>query len=542
MLGTRTGNVHEQRQGTGLATVIRSEDRGIATYTDLWKLEQAQRAKKEADDLARKNAAVVKLKEFNPEFFFLHQNEVQGSIDSHADEGANLIAEGLDPFSSNDPRADKWRRSHAKIAAMSQASKDMEKTWMATRAEIEGDKEAEYLPQDIAAFTEFYEKNSLSDIVSKGLQPPILRKRNADLNAFGEVGKLMKEFNATLNGSVPSEAQVDDFISSAVKEPAVRDKFSQTYAAKFAAMPQAERDALNARAIVNGNEPWEQAAVEDGMRWLQSRKPFQPRDVMAAAAQDVSQGLDVSRRATPGGYTQATSQKDMERGLAASARAMIAQDERWMSYFPDMRKAENETDSDYRNRVAARLAQEMRPLVKTSYETGVTEKGEGEARRRVSFDSWLKDMRSGDATRVKAASQFLMNSKYSDGTAITNVFHKPGDTGVSIEFSLPPRLKDATPDQMATYLQGKGIQPVQASGRYEQNAQTGRYYGYIDLLDQAVANQQMLTMYTEAADQRKVEYDPRVSEFTQPTAAGAGSMIVNPLLTQKRSLDGLFNN
>lgn len=137
IVGSNMGVASKQRQGTGLATVLQG-DRAMDTAERLFAYDMAAQQRKEQERAQKRDAAMLKLRSINPEFFYKHNAEKAREQDKLMAIGAELIDGGKDPFNGTDPRSVEFQKQYQRLMSMSQTSQQVKGYFDELQKKVQG--------------------------------------------------------------------------------------------------------------------------------------------------------------------------------------------------------------------------------------------------------------------------------------------------------------------------------------------------------------------------------------------------------------------
>lgn len=507
-VGTGAGDVHKQKQGTGLGTVLTPGKEIQYAY-----LLNQDREKKLGERKAAKDAALAKINAGN-DYWYKHEAELGSRVTGLREKGAQLISSGIaDPFSSQDPRAIEFRKEYDTVAQMTTASKQLKDQYTAYKQDIDKAGPDDYDDDTVILIDKYYD-TPLSEIVKSGLTPPHLIKKRPYTDAFAFMGKNMEEWSKSWNGSIPDDNKVNDFVNALVTDPANKANISRTYSSKLAQMSPEERTDLEARAKAAFREPFVQMAIDDANRWKKSKEPFNALKLLSAAAAAAESGLNYRVNATPDARSKTYDKGDLNKALDAVVTAAFNERPEWLDYYQDrVPRNKDENDGEYASRVRAKMKEEVAAMVgtETSFERTQTgqEKQEFEAQR----NQWIQDVRSGDQIKGNAAAQWAINSKVFGNLNVEWAEIKNNEQGPFIMLTTRTPLEvSAVKSEMAGSLPGELVSQVKV-----EEVQGVKYIS-IPIGEERVANQFLAELYDTTYKLRgKQNYDPKISERTPQT-------------------------
>ncbi len=404
MLGSQEGTVHHQRQGTGKATILGSEDWALKDF-----LSRDMAAKKAASEVAAaKRAAAAEsakaITEFNPERWLRHDKELKGRIESLTSKGAELLRNGVNPNSGIDEASVAWRKEKSTIEAMAKASMQMKDMFQATRGKIDGSEPDKYDDDALNNMRTYFEM-PLDQVVKDGVLPPPLLQKKPGLNLQKTWAGLTKDLYDR-NGNKPlDEAGMWDFVRASMSnDPEV----SESTVSYFHNLPGAEQEAYKQRAQKTGMSVNELINYDFMKRYSPGKEPFD----LNAYIQKGADAIDVpyiSYR-NPEKFGKYVDSKEFSQIAGTKAAAMLVDPEALYSYQSLFPMKEGESEGTYRARAVKDLASRLRKMKATSTEAGLSDKG-GEAKDiQVSAEKWLEHIKSSDKGLNARAANFLYES------------------------------------------------------------------------------------------------------------------------------------
>jgi len=428
MIGSNQGQVHSERQGTGLATVLQG-DRAYAEGQQQLGQYQLDRKAKQAELKTRRDSAWKALNDFHPEFWNVHNAEIQGAMDALVDEGGRLIAQSKtgDPFTDVTPEALAFQKKFNEVRALAQRSKQMMAQDNAIRQDLNGKNPDDFLAEDIVAWNE-WQKSPLSE----GRQAPIIRKATPLLSLTKEAGAVRTAFAEQFGeNEVPNDALIKN----------TRDQFTDPkWAAgivpaltqSYLSLTPAEQVAVQEAADANHLSLPEQLWTDISKRSLKMGKPFELNAFVDKLAKDFQ--VDEIAYGNAEGTGKTFDKKKYEAEKQRRALLGTLDDPRAVDALLKAGIIEKEIGDDelaLRKKAAAVLAKEIDSRVKTS--TGfVPYKDAAEGRvAEAAANNWYQQLTSGNLDlQVRAANELRMR-KLPDGDMIqaTTVESEPQADG-----------------------------------------------------------------------------------------------------------------
>ncbi len=404
MLGSNTGSVHKQRQGTGLATVL-GDSLAVKDFIHRDDAEAAGRAQAAAAKKQAADAAAKDIKDFNPERWIRHEREIKDGLNMWIDEGAKLMQKGINPNSSVTDEAVAWRKQRATIEAKSKASMQMKQMFEATRGKIDGSEPDKY-SQDTLTNMKSYFESPLDDIISGAVLPPAMLQAKPSMNLQKTWVGLSKDLYDR-NGNKPlDEAGKWDFVRASMSNDPDIMEAAGSYMAQ---LPQDELDRYKQRAQSTGKSVVELVNYDFLERYSPGREPFDLNKYIQTAADSI----DVSEVAysDPNRFSSSTDKKLLEKNATTKAQVALTNPDAIVAYQSLLPMKDGETEGEYRARAVPHLSKTIQSLKAQDRKSGLTDKG-GEAKdMTVSAEEWLRHIKSPDRSLNERASRFLFETK-----------------------------------------------------------------------------------------------------------------------------------
>ena len=420
-------NTYIGKQGTGFATVL-----GPATLPD------EMLKDKRAGLAARKvNPAAKKLREQEvPEHWYRYDVEIQKDYDEMFANGAALMGRSIDPFTAVDPESQAFQKQLSRLGSKADTSDQLKEYYDKQRGMVQG-KEGDY--EGFQEMEDFFNNNSLTDIMANGLTPPSLTKAtpNTDLYPFY---KDMVEEGITNNNGIPmSQHDLGNMIDFRLSNPEDAQSLRHTYKAKSQKLDPTEWSAVVRRAdLYRGGDWLKQMMMEDAALFNQS--PY----TIEQMSGDIAKGLKVRTTKIERGAVTTTSGEVSEKTIKNRIRQKLESDPRAWGMVPGSTLAEkvdyfyDKNKDAIRGQVTGRKYERMEDELAQNY---------GFSKQEITdnFDTWYRQYKKG----YKAASDFLVGTKL------------PGE-GLTIYKTDPsPMNKDGSVDEVKVYLRGPDVAKIQ---------------------------------------------------------------------------------
>lgn len=403
MLGTNAGRVHDQHQGTGLATVLQG-DRALDTYDYLAAQERTKNAAKKKDLEDAQNAII----KFNPDRWFKHEQVIQQAVDSWHQEGAEITAGKTNPWTATDQKSVDWRKKYVEISGLAQGSKQAQGYFEDIKDKMNGAEPDKYTLTSVKNALD-YADTDIREIVGKGMLPPPLEQTRPMVQLQDHFSKVMGAINPTLNGNPLSEEDRIKIVKQTLNDPKMSQSLGESFAALYKQMDPQQMAGVEKRAKDAGLSLMEQTGLDYVDRYADQRKPFNYDTWKKGALERV----DVAYKEWRGSdnFSKKVDQAEFVKNTNTIAADSFYGDERALSDYEKVlpRKA-GETDGAYQQRATKHLGQKLRDETATQQMAGVTDKGDGDAKVKLSQDNWLRDIQSPNPEQYREAAGYVFQT------------------------------------------------------------------------------------------------------------------------------------
>lgn len=405
MLGSSAGTVHKQRQGTGKATILQSDNLALKDFL----MQDAADKKAKGEVAAAKQKAVgdamKAITDFNPERWLRHEQEIKDRMNQWVSTGSQLLQQGVNPNSSLDERSTAWRKQKAEIEAMAKASMQMKDMFTATRAKIDGSEPDKYDSDTLINMKSYFE-TPLEKIVTEGILPPPMLQRKPGLNLQKTWAGLTNDLYDR-NGKKPlDESGKWDFVRASMANDPEMNESTMSY---FSNLPAVEQQRYQDRAKTTGRSVNELVNYDFMERYSPAKEPFN----LDAWIQKGVDAIDVpyAEYSDPNKFSKFVDSKEFKRIADQKAQTLLVDPDGLYEYQKLFPMKSGESEGDYRARAVADLSKRMRDMKATSTKSGLTDKG-GEGKDiAVSAEKWLSHVKSGDPSLTSRAANYLFESK-----------------------------------------------------------------------------------------------------------------------------------
>lgn len=513
-VGTQTGSVHRQREGTGLAHIL-TGDKAVDTYGRLWEVGQAERQKRDAAAAAKKDAAIKGLKEFAPEFAYQHRQEIQPQLEGHIQKGAEMMAGGGDPFTGVSPEAIAWQKEHQRISALAQHSMQVQKENTALMQDLEKTDPSEYTAESLQAALQWRD-TPLSKLFESGAARPPLQKKRAWTDASEFIGKNMRLWEEGHEGAEPRA--VEDFVTNLLQQPANADKIA-AYAQKFAELPEKEKERITNAAKDGGREVMFQMGLEDALRYQKGKEPFDYQKEMDKSATDATSRISYSEWQKGDTSGRAPKKGEIDKQAQNAAEETFNSRPDWATYFDrngELPRGKEETDASYFPRVKGLLAKKVKDRMKADSEYKVTPTGAGDAKKKESSDLFVQDISGSDLTAANSAANLLTGTTYAGNMKVENawvnrVMNPEFGTMMSMIVATPMSLAEVKKTIVDDGIASEDVQVVERQGKKQIE---------ISFRPGAGGRQSAARLYDNFMKETGMIYEPKHTEREVRTAAG----------------------
>lgn len=469
-VGSQSGQVHSEKQGTGLATILQG-DRALAAMDEWEKLKFGERQKRAAE----KDAALGEMLKYNPQYWGKHATEMQGALNGLRDQFIDLQRKGIqNPFSGTDPASQAFQHQFVHVNAMAQTSKQLEGQFNADQTELRGKNPDDFDENSIIAKDQFY-KQSLGDIVKSGGQPPVLQSKRPLLDEMNFWTPRWSVLESQHQSGPILDKDKKEFVQGTLAEPDAAKKAMTTASAWLAQQSPAQQQAFQQKAQQNGLSVVEQWGLDSFDRYQKGKAPFDVDGSLNKVANQVKVTTQ-SFSGPNGGYTKEKIPQ-AQSSLRAQIDTALSGDEawKWMSdpqMLQNVPRDKGDNDAEYKAKVKKWMFDKAWPLVsRANTGSSVSDKGEGEKKLKDSGDLWYKTLIYGTPTNQKEAANFLIGGKNLEGWNVqetdlsnaglagTNQFTQNKENPFQGDFSGRPRTIKLTVVSNVSAVKGDGSAP-----------------------------------------------------------------------------------
>jgi hypothetical protein len=448
-VGGQAGYVHNQRQGTGLATVLptgtNSEEFGIYTRKAMADKEAALKAKKAEADAAREA-----LTKFNPDRWFKHETIIQPMMNDWIDKGAQMMAKGQNPWRDVTPEAQAWRKQQLEIEGIANTSKQMKEMADKVRADVNGSDPGAYDLASLQAQAKYSDMDP-RDVAKNGILPPPLIKARPMMDLQDFYGKTMAEVNQR-RGDVPlNDADRWAIVDESMRNPTNKQTLMPSLQSALLIMPPKDRDALKARADALGKSEIEVLGYDQVKLHEKARKPFDLQEWIDSGVKEISVPYnDITGTKTSTKYVD---NKEFDKIALEKAKIMFTDPRALQGYedllprpvglnqsdvkritdygmfLPDAQLGPNVTDyralkdyekllprpesmndTDYKALAISDLAKRMRNMKATEYKRSILPSAAGDEDKKTSGMQWLENIKSDKPELFNEATGYLLTA------------------------------------------------------------------------------------------------------------------------------------
>jgi hypothetical protein len=316
-LGDRTGRVHEQQQGTGLATVF-----DVGGYLDSLAAAKAAKA-------AQRSAAMKKFEEFDPEYWYIYDSQIQGEVEKLWDEGATLMQSGVaNPWTSSDPNSMKFQQRAKRLEAYARGTKQMQSEFDKLR-KFYDDPAQQKLISNWDEVAEYFYTDDIFTRLDQGEQVPQLRFNDPVVDSYKTTNSIISTWKERFpEQEMTSEEALklakDVFSNDAYKEGAGGGYIGMLSQA-YGDLDPDVRKRIKAEADAEGVSPQEMYA-SSYFKSRMSTEPVNLLEEMWVSADKVKKDKFTVTKESVGGVTKKTMRdrvKEQEKKAMDIARSYV---------------------------------------------------------------------------------------------------------------------------------------------------------------------------------------------------------------------------
>lgn len=426
MVGTNQGVVHNQKQGTGLATILPTPN------TDQFQLiAREKRALNEGlakEKRAEAAAALKGITDFNPERWFKHEATIQPMMNEWMSQGAKMMATGENPWRSVKPEAIEWRKKKMEIEGIANASAQTKDMYIATKNKVDGAEPDKYDAASIQALVNHFDKDVV-DIAKDGIVPPPLMQRTPFANLQKTWSETMGEINSRREDVPLNDNDRWKIVRETLSNPAIGEKLAEATTSAMAQLTANERTNLEGRAKQLGRPAHEVMSYDLVKRYEVMPEPFDFNKWINAGAKSFEVPYTDWKGADS--FSRRPDKKELETIARTQAENMLTADiEALEGYKEILPMKTGELDGSYKARAIPDLTKRLIQMKATETASGVTASGQGKQDQIDSGRQWIKDMLSKDPAAYGEAANFLFTTtNIIPGMVVTNTNVRPSTAG-----------------------------------------------------------------------------------------------------------------
>lgn len=417
MVGTNVGDVHRQRQGTGLATTF-GKDTTDEYYLQYSKGLADERKRQAAAKKAAEKEVIEKINSINPDFFFKHKEEITSMASQLRELGVQKLKQGVDPYSDEE-----FLRKQAELEAASKVSTQIRDAYKVTQEDIRGKGDPSYFDIGSLKSTYDYYDRPLSEHLANPTQAPILMQRTV----LPEVITILKgaadnkgAYNE-IGAYDPSSKAASEYARTLITDPEVGSKNLAAINQAIASRPVEFQNSLKQRAQDNGMSPQELFIAEQAQYLSPSAEPFSYTKAFESAISATE--LSTRERSGAKGFSKKVDKRESYKSALAAARAQLNSDPRAYENTGRVLKVDRDptdSDADYNKKVEEAFAIEILNAKGKKDASGETMFGYQSREMEDSGNLYIQHFKSGDTRIMQEAANWARGIKLPDGSVIDN--------------------------------------------------------------------------------------------------------------------------
>ena len=479
------GYSHQQRQGTGLATILTGGDKSANLYIMGAQRDADARAKEKARKEKEALAAMDEIKNFNPDFFYIHESEKKEALDALASQGSQMLAAGTNPFTDPGESGRAFRKEYSRIQQLSEVSTQMREDWKSMAHKIAANPN-KYTPESIVEWNKYY-NTSASETMKDGKLPPTLTEQTPIVNRVDLFNQQSKIWSDQFPDQEIDDKTLEGLSQQMLEDGSLGPQLKESYDSTLSLIGPERKRAIQERADNSGRNIYSQMAFEDAQMAKRNKTPFLGTAFIEA-------GLSLINPSTikgsgPSGGSTRIDMKGLREQTDNIAANLVAEDPRALKFYdkPTLLPREGDNDIEYSERLTKYVSDLLFDQTEKNRESFLTQSGKDDKVMNDSGDLWLKHVMSPDARLNREATSHLRFLKGQIGKmTVTEVEMqeemKDGKPHRFIEMTLdgPPKMvkpnaggaglleqlnTDTTPEdkdeQIKSTLEDAGLNPEQ---------------------------------------------------------------------------------
>jgi len=405
MLGSNAGSVHDQRQGTGRATVLQGS-RALDTYDGLAAIDRAGKAAKAAEQ----NKAFDEIIKFNPDRWYKHETKIQQAVNDWQQKGAEMVAKGINPYKATDQASIDWRKRQVVVAGMAGATKQMEDYYKTVQSKVTNADPDKYTSATLQDALDWFDNTDLEDAVVNGLTPPPLMQTKPMLQLQEHFSKVMGPINTSKGENVMTDEERWKIVDQTLNDPNKADDLAESISSLMQQMTPERKAETERRARDNNRSVMQQVGYDYVTRYETQRKPFEYDKWKKSLIERVDVPYKDWRGADS--FSKKAKEGELNRIIRTVAEDGFYGDDRALQeYEAQLPRKQGETDGAYMKRAADDVAVKLRKEIAVQEMAGVTQSGQDKKDFEVSQKTWLPDIMSKDPDKYREAAGYITGLK-----------------------------------------------------------------------------------------------------------------------------------
>lgn len=417
MIGSNQGSVHRQRQGTGLATVLQgNEAQQVGNF--ILKDKGMQQLRRQA----ARNAA-KELTHPEADYWSKHHKFLSDKYDELENMGVDIISKGGvdNPYQSNDPASQLYRKEARRIENLSRLSKEMQSHHEKTTAKINEKGIDHFTPEALVELNKYYNMDP-NEVLEKGILPPLLEDAKPLKNGMKFWQGLMKEFEEPL-----PDKNLRELVKTSLAEP--DSDLQRTYASKLKMLSPEGRKRIENQTLDTNLSMVEQLAFNDAAKFQPQATPIDRDEIINGWVGDIQGSLDefgitdetgLSKSGTVRKNINSKIENRVKDGLLSNPKVMQMDIEAGLY-------EEGATDKETLANAMEYYTPYSRQRLALKYkeDRNVSQYGKMTPDQKVKRVQWLEHMKSKDNTLVSNAAKYLIGMETENGLAVKDVVYEP---------------------------------------------------------------------------------------------------------------------
>jgi len=424
-VGTQVGDVHQQRQGTGKATVLQDTEQADDYFLKYMGARAAADEAKAAKKEAERAAALGKIMSFQPDYFAGHHQEIAEQTRIMQEAGLAAMNAGVaDPAVGSDAASQAYQRELTKLNQMSTISKQFKDAYTKFKQDVDG-KAMDYFDTDSLAAGDQYFRTKIADVMAdpSKIQSPPLKQAKVYASLIEGTNAIAAAYNtATADGVPLDEKRAKDIVRETMVDPAKGPGMIESAQRSYEAMPAAMQEEIKLSAQGMGITVPEAVMLRFSKQKFESQAPYNPGE----EAIKLSGKLDLSTSGYTGAETFSegvNAEKSLQSATALAKAALFAHPDALTSQAERLGVKQGALSyEEFVDKTARAFAKDIYAMKAKDTKSGILSGSGKNPEKEKRADDWLQTLFGPDNTKAQQAADVLRGIDFGQGLTLDRAY------------------------------------------------------------------------------------------------------------------------